>query len=125
MKWLGVIVLTIIGIVAAVFAVEYLTVLIGHLPSWIPGHDSTRIHGHLKYGHYRKRGALAALVAIIAFGAAGFLVYRIVKPENRGNEGGAPTAGSGGTATPSSTEQLLATPPPPAATGDAGESAGS
>ena len=70
MKWLWIIVLAVIGIVAAVFAFEYLTVGIGHLPSWVPGHAA-----HHR-GHMHKRGAIAAVIAIAAFAGAGYLIYR-------------------------------------------------
>ncbi len=70
MKWLWVIVLVVVGIVAAVFAYEYLSVGIGHLPSWVPGHEPG------KRGHEHKRGYLAALIAVAAFVGAGYLAYR-------------------------------------------------
>lgn len=127
MKWLGVIVLTVIGIVAAVFAIEYFTVMIGHLPSWIPGHTSKLHHGHLKYGHYRKRGAISAFIALLAFAGAGFLTYRNVKSADKGDDATtpAPSAGAGASAAPTSTGQLLATPPPAAAPGESDETPGS
>ena len=59
MKWVLVAVLFIIAILAAFVAVEYFVVSIHSLPSFIPGHRPVN-------GHYRKRGALAALVAILA-----------------------------------------------------------
>jgi hypothetical protein len=65
----GIIVLVIVGVVAAVFAFEYLTVSIHALPSWVPG----KHHGR---GHYHKRGAVLAVVALACFGAAGYLIYR-------------------------------------------------
>lgn len=59
----------VVGIAAAVFAFEYLTVSIHSLPSWVPGKHHTR-------GHYHKRGALCAVVALACFLGAGFLIYR-------------------------------------------------
>ena len=70
MKWFWIIVLIVVGIIAAVFAFEYLTVGIGHLPSWVPGHAAH------KRGHEHKRGAIAALIALAAFVGAGYLIYR-------------------------------------------------
>ena len=70
MKWFWIVVLIIVGIVAAVFAGEYLTTGIGHLPTWVPGHHA----GHR--GHMKKRGYAALLVAILAFGGAGWLIYK-------------------------------------------------
>jgi hypothetical protein len=70
MKWFWIILLLVVGIIAAVFAFEYLTVGIGHLPSWVPGHAAH------KRGHERKRGAVAAVVALAAFIGAGFLIYK-------------------------------------------------
>lgn len=72
MKWIWVIVLAVVGILAAIVAIEYFTVSIHALPSVLgPDHHA---HAH---GHYRKRGAVAALIAVIAFAAAGYLAYRI------------------------------------------------
>src|ERR1700722_20757087 len=69
MKWVGVIILVIVGILAALVAVEYLTVSIHAVPSFLGRHPGR--------GHYRKRGAGAALVALIAFVVAGYLIFRI------------------------------------------------
>jgi hypothetical protein len=98
-KWIAVIVLVIIGALAAFVAIEYLTVAIHALPSYIPGHR----HGR---GHYRKRGAFAALIALICFVVAGFLAYRISRPS-----GGSPMAAGPATQSPESSDQLLSTPP--------------
>ena len=84
MKWVGVIILAIVGVLAAFVAIEYFTVQIHALPSYIPGHEA------LKYGHYRKRGALAALIAIIAIALAVFLALRIRRSDQQ-----APTASAG------------------------------
>jgi uncharacterized membrane protein YebE (DUF533 family) len=70
MKWLWIIVLAVVGVIAAVFAFEYLTVGIGHLPSWVPGHAAH------KRGHLHKNGAVAALIAVVAFAGAGWLIYK-------------------------------------------------
>ncbi len=69
MKWLGIIVLLVVGVLAALVAIEYFTVAIHLLPSFMGRH-----HGR---GHYRKRGAGAALIALIAFVAAGYLIFRM------------------------------------------------
>jgi uncharacterized membrane protein required for colicin V production len=89
MKWIAVIVLAIIGILAAFVAIEYLTVAIHALPSYIPGAKPGHAHGH-----YRKRGALAALIALIAFVVAGVLAYRIVKSDRAGAPVAAPADGA-------------------------------
>jgi len=70
MKWFWIILLIVVGIVAAVFAYEYLSYGIGHLPSWVPGNHPG------KHGHERKRGYLCVLVAIVAFAGAGWLIYK-------------------------------------------------
>ena len=111
MKWLGVIVLTVIGVLAAVLAVEYLTVAIGHLASIIPGHSSVYVHGHLRRGHYRKYGAVSALVAVAALAGAGYLIYRNIQPKDGDETGNAPSGRAGSTAAPSTTEDLLGGPP--------------
>jgi accessory gene regulator protein AgrB len=82
MKWFWVIVLVIIGIIAALVAAEYLTVSIHAVPTWMGRH-----HGR---GHYRKRGAAAVLVAIIAFVGAGYLFFRIRGADKRALAASAP-----------------------------------
>jgi len=86
MKWIGVIVLVIVGALAAYVAIEYFTVAIHALPSYIPGHK-TAVAGHHYRGHYRKRGAVAAVIALVAFVVAGFLAYRIVKADKAAAQG--------------------------------------
>jgi uncharacterized protein YxeA len=91
MKWLWIIVLVVVGIIAAVFAFEYLTVGIGHLPTWVPGHVTPKalpasgkcpgvlhMKGNHCYatGHSHKRGALAAVIALAAFVGAGWMIYK-------------------------------------------------
>jgi hypothetical protein len=98
MKWIWVIVLVIIGVLAAIVAVEYLTVSIHALPSWIPGH---KVHGR---GHYRKRGAGAAVIAFVAFVVAGYLTYRNLQTRPATSS----TTGTG--RGPSSADQLLSSP---------------
>ena len=72
MKWIAVVLLAIVGVLAAIVAVEYLTVSIHSLPSFIPGR-------HPGHGHYHARGAIAAVVAVVAFALSGYLAYRNVQ----------------------------------------------
>ena len=95
MKWVLVIVLAIIGVLAAIVAIEYFVVPIHSLPSFIPGHHATA-------GHYRKRGAVAALIAVVALVAAGVLAIRFRR------EDAAPATAS---ASASTADQLLGKPP--------------
>lgn len=76
MKWIWVILLVIIGAFFTYMAVTYFTVSLGHLPHWFPGHKLPKAHHpHLARGHYRKGGALTALLALIAFVAAGWIGF--------------------------------------------------
>ncbi len=84
----------VVGVVAAVYAFEYLTVSIHALPSWVPG----KHHGR---GHYHKRGAILGLIAIVCLGGAGYIFYRAR------SQGGA-AATDGGTATAASTPAAAA-----------------
>ena len=95
MKWVLVIVLAIIGVLAAIVAIEYFVVPIHSLPSFIGGHHHTG-------GHYRKRGAAAALIAVVALVAAGILAIRFRRQD---------TAAAPVQAQASSADQLLAKPP--------------
>ena len=97
MKWIGVVLLAIIGVLAAVVAVEYLTVPIHSLPSFIPGHTRHHINGH-----YHKRGAIAAVISLAAFVAAGYWAYRIRQPKEVVPVVEAP---------PTSADQMLSGPP--------------
>ena len=92
MKWLWVIVLVIVGILAALVAVEYLTVSIHAVPSFMGRHRGR--------GHYRKRGAVAALIAIVAFVAAGYLIWRT----RRADKLALAAAGGGPAAAPAAPE---------------------
>ena len=92
MKWVLVIVLAIIGVLAAIVAIEYFVVPIHSLPSFIPGRHATA-------GHYRKRGAVAALIAIVALVAAGLLAVRFRREDAASAPASAATA-----------DQLLAKP---------------
>jgi hypothetical protein len=99
MKWALVIVLAIIGVLAAIVAIEYFTVQIHALPSFIPGRRPV-------FGHYRKRGAVALLIAVVALAGAAVLAVRL----RRADAAAAPASAS-------TADQLLAKPPteePPA-----------
>ncbi len=76
MKWIYVIVLAIIGVLAAIVAIEYFTVAIHALPSFMGRH-----HGR---GHYRKRGAGAAVIAFVTLAVAGYLTYRNLRTDKAG-----------------------------------------
>lgn len=89
-KWIWVIVLVIVGGLATYVAVEYFTVSIHALPSYLGGKATVPGHAPPR-GHYRKRGAGAALVALVAFVAAGFLAYRIVRANKAAEQSGAPS----------------------------------
>lgn len=93
MKWIGVIVLVIVGAIAAYVAIEYLTVSIHSLPSFIPGHRAALAGHKPQRGHYHKRGAVAAVIALVAFAVAGFLAFRIVRADRAGTSTGS-TGGS-------------------------------
>jgi hypothetical protein len=73
MKWLLVVLLAIVGLLAAFVAIEYFTVSIHSLPSYIPGHKNGN-------GHYHVRGAMVGLIAIVALAGAAVLAIRIVRP---------------------------------------------
>ena len=123
LKWIVIVVLIVIGIVAAIVAVEYLTTSIGKLPSWMPGHK-TPTAGHHIHGHYKKRGYGALLVAVVAFVVAGYL-FVVIRREDKGGSTPAAPAGTAAPAAPAaSASDLMSAPAPaPAPTTDSAPSA--
>lgn len=67
MKWVSVAVLAVIGVLALIVGIIYLTVPIHSLPSFIPG----QIAHHR--GVYHKRGAVASLIGVVLLVSAGGL----------------------------------------------------
>jgi len=57
-KWVISLIFAIVGVVALAVAVIYLTVPIHSLPSFMPGR-------HSGAGTYHKRGAIAAVIAVV------------------------------------------------------------
>ncbi len=62
-RWAISAILAVLGVLALVVAVIYLTVPIHSLPSFIPGK-------HPVNGHYHKRGAIAAVIGIVLLAIA-------------------------------------------------------
>jgi hypothetical protein len=62
-RWTISVILAVVGVLALVVAVIYLTVPIHSLPSFIPGK-------HPVNGHYHKRGAIAAVIGIVLLAVA-------------------------------------------------------
>jgi hypothetical protein len=71
MKWIGVAVLAIVGVLAAVVTVMYLTIVEHSLPSFL-GH-------HIGSGHYHKRAAISGVIALAGIGGAIALALRITR----------------------------------------------
>ena len=64
------VILVIVGILALVVAVIYLTVSIHSLPGFIPGkHIGVN-------GHYHKRGAIAAVIGVVLIAIAAVIGFR-------------------------------------------------
>lgn len=91
MKWVLAVILLVIAGFFAFVAFEYFTVSIHALPTWIPGYKAT-VAGHVARGHYRKRGAIAALIAFVA------LVGAILLAASASRSSGQPTRGTPATA---------------------------
>jgi hypothetical protein len=99
MKWLSVLVLAVIGVLALIVAIIYLTVPIHSLPGFIPG----QLPHHR--GIYHKRGAVSGLIGVVALVAAGGLAVYFRRSETTAKA-------ASGTAQPS---------PPPSTQGGAAE----
>ena len=83
MKWLGVVVLAVVGILAAIAAIMYFAEPIHSLPSFFPGHHALEAgHPAVGTGHYHKGGAGAALVAVVCIAAAVVLSIRFTRQDS-------------------------------------------
>jgi drug/metabolite transporter (DMT)-like permease len=99
MKWIGVIALTVVGILAAIVAYEYLTLPIHSIPAFLGGK-------HVR-GHYQRRGSALLVLALVAFGGAAYWAVRIRRAERAGD---APTAKAGAVTQTGSADALLSSP---------------
>jgi intracellular sulfur oxidation DsrE/DsrF family protein len=93
MKWVAII-LVVVGVLAGIVAIEYFTVSIHALPAFLGG----KPHHHVR-GHYHKRGAIAALIAVVALGSGIYLFLKDRK-NTKSTEGAAgptpaPESGAG------------------------------
>ena len=96
-KWIGVIALTVVGILAAIVAIEYLTLPIHSVPTFLGGK-------HIR-GHYQRRGSALLVLALVAFGGAAYWAVRIRRAERAGD---APTPTAGAVTQTGSADALLA-----------------
>ncbi len=107
-KWIGVIALGVIGVLAFIVAILWLSEPIHELPAFLGGKK-----GH---GHYQRRGEALIVFAIVVLAVAGYLGYRLSRSSRTDAAPAvpaAPTAPAAPAATDSST--LLAAPSTPAA----------
>jgi hypothetical protein len=72
-RWVVCGILAVLGVLALVVAVIYLTVPIHSIPSFIPGK-------HPVNGHYHKRGAVAAVIGIVLLAIAAVIGLRSRRP---------------------------------------------
>lgn len=78
-KWTVVIILGVLGLALLGISIEYLTTAIPHLPSFLPGHftaTGSKGHSHNKI-YATKRGYFALFLAIVSFGGAGYLAFKM------------------------------------------------
>ena len=99
MKWIGPIVLAVVGVLALIVGILYLTNPIHSLPSLIGGK-------HIR-GHYIHRGEALVVAAVAALGVAAYWASRIRKSALGFGSGGAPEVGG---ASPATTDSLLGIP---------------
>jgi hypothetical protein len=99
MKMLAVVLLAILGVLAAITAGIYLAVPIHSLPSFIPGK-------HPGGGHYHKRGAAAAAVALVLLVASGLLAVYFRRMGTSGGSRSQPAVSQPSGAPPAQDEPL-------------------
>lgn len=97
-KWWGVIVLAVIGVVALVFGIIYLTESLHQLPSFLGGTCTLNKAGHCKRGNHHSRGIVLIVVCLVCFGFAGYLAWR----NQRSGTGSSPAGGQSTTGESSS-----------------------
>ncbi len=81
-KWVGIIVLFVIGVLAGIVAIFWLTEPIHALPTILGGHHHHR-------GRYQRRGEALIVFAVVVLGAATYLTIRM----RRAQRAPAPAAG--------------------------------
>jgi hypothetical protein len=94
-KWAGVIALGVVGILAFIVAIFWLSEPIHSLPSFLGGK-----HGR---GHYRRRGEALIVLAVVVIAVAAYLGYRLNR--SRKGSGEAPARAEG--AAPTDSASLL------------------
>ncbi len=75
LKWIWVIVLAVVGILALVVGILFITQPIHTLPTFLGGKHELVKGKHVR-GHYQRRGEGLIAVAVVAFGVAAYLGYR-------------------------------------------------
>jgi hypothetical protein len=107
-KWVGVIALGVVGLLAIIVAILWLSEPIHSLPSFLGGK-----HGR---GHYKRRGEALFVLAIVVLGVAAYLGYRLNRSSKGGSTSDAPAVNAAQAAPGNSTSLLTpaATPETPA-----------
>lgn len=113
-KWIAVIALFVVGILAAIVAIDWLTQPIHSVPSYLGG------EAH-KHGHFRRRGEALIVGAIIVLAVAIYLTIRFRREDAAASapSGGAAAAVGDATAAPQApvaTASVDSAPAEPAST---------
>ncbi len=104
-KWIAVIALFVVGILAAIVAIDWLTQPIHSVPSFLGGEAHHR-------GHYRRRGEALIVGAVIVLAVAIYLTIRF-RREDAVAEGGSPAAVSDSAPSEPATAEATAAPVEP------------
>jgi len=94
-RWVICLVLAVLGVIALIYAVIYLSVPIHSLPGFVPGKEVGN------GGHYHKRALLVGVIGIVLLAIAVFFGMPARRPKVTpdGSTSG-PDAGTGGSTTP-------------------------
>ena len=82
-RWVLCTICAVIGVIAVIYALIYLTVPIHSLPGFVPGKKPVN-------GHYHKRAALAGVIGIVLIVVAFVLAFAARKPASAGADTGTP-----------------------------------
>ena len=92
-KWIGLVVLAVIGVLALIVGIIYLAEPIHSLPAFLGG--KTPMGKHHYRGNHKRRGEALLVFAVVVLGVTAYLGYRLNRSGKPTEAGPVGSAGSG------------------------------